>query len=54
MLENLLVVAVVVIILWIIILLLFLAVSRKQPDVRSQMQTLDEQLNRAEKDHKAR
>ncbi len=54
MLENLLIVAAVVIILWIIILLLFLAVSRKQPNVRSQMQALDEQLTRAEKDLKAR
>jgi hypothetical protein len=52
MLENLLVAAAVVIILWIIILLIFLAVARKQPDVRSQMQALDDQLNRAENDPK--
>jgi hypothetical protein len=54
MLESLLVVAMVVIILWVIILLIFLTVSRKQPDVRSQMQALDDQLNRAENDPKTR
>jgi hypothetical protein len=54
MLENLLVAAIVVIVLWIIILLIFLAVSRKQPDVRSQMQALEEQLNHAENDPKTR
>lgn len=48
MFENLLVVALVVIILWVIIIGLFLLVSRRQPDVQTQIKEVEEQLNKVE------
>ncbi len=39
-----------VVVLWVIILGLYLNTTRRQPDLRSQMQALDEQLAGLEKD----
>lgn len=39
----------IVIVLWVIILGLYLATTRRQPDLRSQMQALDEQLGELER-----
>lgn len=38
--------AIIVVVLWIIILGLYLATMRRQPELRSQMEALDEQLNK--------
>jgi hypothetical protein len=50
MLQSLAVAAVVVVILWVLILGLYLLISRRQPDVATQMKALDEQLSRAERE----
>lgn len=39
-----------VVVLWVIILGLYLNTTRRQPDLRSQMQVLDEQLTWLEKE----
>jgi len=41
--------ALIVVVLWVIILGLYLTTTRRQPELRSQMETLDEQLNKLEK-----
>lgn len=41
---------IVVIVFWIIILGLYLATARRQPDLRTQMQALDEQLDKLERE----
>lgn len=46
--NALLIAALIVIVLWVVILILFLITTRRQPDLRSQMQTLDDQLNKLE------
>ncbi len=46
--NTLWIAALIVLILWIIILALYLANTNRQPDLRSQMQTLDDQLDRLE------
>ena len=50
MLQNLALVAVVVVVFWVIILGLYLLLARRQPDVATQMKTLEEKLERAERE----
>lgn len=49
MFGNLIVAALIVIILWALIIWVFLTVSRRQPDVQTQIKAVEERLDSIEK-----
>lgn len=54
MFGNLIIVALVVAIFWVLILGIYLLVSRRQADVAAQMKTLEEHLDRVEREAEQR